>query len=111
MNESHYPIDEQLLMRYLKNELTDEERTAVETWLDASEDNRKQLKDYFHISWAATSFGTNKEKCTGKSTEKCKQTNKKIRKLSIASIIPTDGSHLIYTSITSIRLSFIPSRR
>jgi len=70
-------INELDLLRYVNNELTEQERTEVEEWINSSEDNRKVAEDYYYLSFAVSSLQTMKRAAPQKALEKV---NKRIRK-------------------------------
>ncbi|MDL2255416.1 FecR domain-containing protein [Parabacteroides sp. OttesenSCG-928-K15] len=49
-------MDELMLIRYAKNELTEAEREKVEKWIDASPENKKIADDCFYLSWAISTL-------------------------------------------------------
>ena len=50
MKEESYHIDDDLLVKYLLDESTDTEKTAVEEWMQAEPGNRKYF-DHFKLIW------------------------------------------------------------
>lgn len=47
-------IDEQLLLDYFSGTLSSTQQQEIETWLQASEENRKTARDIRYISWRQT---------------------------------------------------------
>lgn len=56
-----HPIDESLLWRYFEREVSEEEKNAVESWINSSEKNRLQAKRVARIYFAGGLLCTAKE--------------------------------------------------
>lgn len=70
-------IDELDLYRYMNRELTDQEQSEVEEWINASDENRKIAKDYHELFLAVTSLQLIKQSASQKALE---NVNRRIRK-------------------------------
>lgn len=70
-------INELDLLRYVNNELSDQERVEVEEWINHSEENRKIAEDFYYLSFAVSSLQTIKRSAPHKALEKV---NKRIKK-------------------------------
>lgn len=69
-------ISEVDLFRYMNRELSGREYIEVETWINASEENRKIAKDYYELSFAVTSLQFIKDSASQKALKKV---NKQIK--------------------------------
>lgn len=76
-DQNNININELLLIRYMRGELSGEEFTVVDKWINESAENRKIAEDCFYLSWAVSSLNTMKKVSTRKALEKV---NKRIKK-------------------------------
>ena len=70
-------INELDLFRYMNHELSGQEQTEVEEWINASEENRKIAEDYYQLSFAVTSLQFIKRSAPQKALEKVDKRLKK----------------------------------
>lgn len=103
-------VNELLLIQYIRNELTNEERIQVEEWINASEENKKIIEDCYYLSWAISTLQTIKNTSATDALQKVDRRIKKNKSRIFIRRVPMIAALLALSTLILSTYLFIQSR-